>query len=245
MNAFVAQARAELLMTLRRGESLLLAVIIPVFALVGFSSIHIVNTGPGKSIDFLTPGILALAVMSTSMVSLSIATGFERYYGALKRLGSTPLGRPRLIAAKTAAILFVEIIQGVILVAVGLLLGWHVHAGTNHLGIIAALGAWLLASIGFAGIGLFMAGRLSAFLILGLANAFWFVMLLVSGMIAPLSTLPSWLASISKALPSTALSQAFHSALGTQTSVSLHVWLVLAIWALGSCTIAAMTFRWE
>src|SRR3712207_6849089 len=51
------------------------------------------------AVDFLAPGVLALAVMSTAMVSLAIATGFERQYLVLKRLGTTPLGRPALLAA--------------------------------------------------------------------------------------------------------------------------------------------------
>ena len=87
-------------MTLRRGETLLLTVGIPVLFLLFFSTVHVVSTPTAKAVDFFVPGILALAVMSTAMVSLGIATGFERGYGVLKRLGSTPLGRPRLLGAK-------------------------------------------------------------------------------------------------------------------------------------------------
>src|SRR5256885_10934893 len=47
----------------------------------------------GKAVYFLLPGILALAVMAAGMVSLGIATAYERYYGVLKRLGSSPLPR--------------------------------------------------------------------------------------------------------------------------------------------------------
>ena len=91
-----AQARAEIAMTLRRGESLLLTLGIPVvllgfFSLIGYPDRTV--TGGIKTAAFLTPGITALAVMSTAMVSLAIATGFERQYGVLKRLGTTPLGR--------------------------------------------------------------------------------------------------------------------------------------------------------
>ncbi|MGD9795789.1 MAG: ABC transporter permease, partial [Acidimicrobiia bacterium] len=97
---FVAQTRVELMLTLRRGESLLLALGIPVMLLVFFSLVDVLPSGTPDSVDFLAPGILALAVMSTAMVGLGIATGFERSYGVLKRLGATPLGRSRLLAAK-------------------------------------------------------------------------------------------------------------------------------------------------
>ena len=107
MKALAAQTRAELVLTLRRGESVLLTLVIPILLLVFFSSVDILPVGVKDPVDFLAPGILALAVMSTAMVGLGIATGFERQYGVLKRLGSTPLGRPRLLGAKTNSIIAV------------------------------------------------------------------------------------------------------------------------------------------
>ena len=125
MSSLVAQTRAEVYMTLRRGETLLLTVGIPVVFLIFFSTVHVVSTPHEKPVDFFVPGILALAVMSTAMVSLGIATGFERGYGVLKRLGSTPLGRPRLLGAKIATVIVVEIVQAAVLVGVGFALGWN------------------------------------------------------------------------------------------------------------------------
>ncbi|HUY86476.1 MAG TPA: ABC transporter permease, partial [Acidimicrobiales bacterium] len=153
MKALVAQSRAEIMMTLRRGESLLLAIGIPVAALVCFSSLHILDTGPGRSINFLTPGILALAIMSTAMVNVAISTGFERYYGVLKRLGSTPLGRPSLIGAKTVSVLVVEIIQAIVLIVVGLFLGWHPGLQGSAAGAGSGIGiVVILQAIAAAGI---------------------------------------------------------------------------------------------
>ena len=79
-------------MTLRRGETLLLTLGIPVVFLLFFSKVSVVSTPTTTPAHFFVPGILSLAVMSTAMVSLGIATGFERGYGVLKRLGATPLG---------------------------------------------------------------------------------------------------------------------------------------------------------
>src|SRR6202165_6351609 len=121
----LAQTRVELLLTLRRGESVLITLIVPVVLLVFFASLNIIPASTGKAVDFLLPGMLALAVMATGMVSLGIATAYERYYGVLKRLGSSPLPRGGLILAKLISVLVLELLQVIILVGVAVALyGW-------------------------------------------------------------------------------------------------------------------------
>ena len=104
MRAWWAQTRAEVTMTMRRGETLLLTIGIPVVLLVFFSAVHVTATPTTHRVDFVAPGILALCVLSTSLVALSIATGFERSFGVLRRLHVTPLGRRRLVGAKVASV---------------------------------------------------------------------------------------------------------------------------------------------
>jgi ABC-2 type transport system permease protein len=243
MSALVAQTRAEVFMTLRRGETLLLTVGIPVLFLVFFSTVHVVTTPAAKGVDFFVPGILGLAVMSTAMVSLGIATGFERGYGVLKRLGSTPLGRPRLLGAKIATIVAVEIVQAAVLIPVGFLLGWS--PGGSGSGAASAVAAVLLATVGFAGIGLFMAGVLRAEVNLAAANGLYLVLLLLGGMVVPIGKLPGGIASVAKLLPADALSAGLHAALGSGAAVPALSWVVLGIWALAAPLAAAVTFRWE
>lgn len=203
--------------------------------------VYLLPVGTAHPVAFLAPGILALAVMGTSMVNLSIGTGFERSYGVLKRLGSTPLGRPSLLGAKIAAIVVVEALQVVVLVPVSLGLGWHPSAaGAGAAGVVV-----LLATAGFGGIGLLLAGVLRAEVNLAAANGLWLLLLLVSGMLAPLSKLPGWLEGVAKALPAAALAQALHDSLGLRVAVPAWAWLVLACWALVAPTAAALTFRWE
>ncbi|MDQ1444954.1 MAG: type transport system permease protein [Acidimicrobiaceae bacterium] len=240
MRRFAAQARAEVAMTLRRGESVLLALGIPVLLLVFFSLVDVLPTGTKDPVDFLAPGVLALAVMSTAMVSLAIATGFERQYLVLKRLGSTPLGRPALLAAKTAAIVVVEVVQVGVLVPVALALGWH--AGGADMAVAA--GAVVLATVAFAGLGLLMAGALPAMTTLAAANGLYLVLLLLGGMVVPLAKLPGGLRTVARALPAAALSDALHAALGGG-AVPGRAWAVLAAWAVVGPVAAALTFRWE
>src|SRR3989442_14461936 len=122
----MAQTKIELLLTLRRGESVLITLIVPVLLLIFFASLNIIPASTGKAVDFLLPGMLALAVMATGMVSLGIATAYERYYGVLKRLGSSPLPRAGLILAKLLSVLVLELLQVIILVGVAVALyGWR------------------------------------------------------------------------------------------------------------------------
>ncbi len=245
LRPFVAQVGAEAYMTLRRGETLLLTVGLPVAFLIFFSTSHVVPTGPGPAISFFVPGILALAVMSTAMVSLGIATGFERGYGVLKRLGSTPLGRPRLLGAKVATVFFVEVVQAAVLVPVGYALGWK--PGPGHAGSAAAvaLAVAVLATVAFGGIGLLLAGVLRAEVNLAAANGLYLVFLLLGGMIVPLAKLPRGLADVARALPAAALSDAMHAALGSGGTVPVAAWVTLAAWGVGASLLAALTFRWE
>src|ERR1700736_5873725 len=150
----LAQTRVELLLTLRRGESVLITLIVPVVLLVFFASLNIIPASTGKAVDFLLPGMLALAIMATGMVSLGIATAYERYYGVLKRLGSSPLPRSGLILAKVISVLVLEVIQVIILVGVAVALyGWR-PSGSPALAILVMA----LGTITFAALGLAMAG---------------------------------------------------------------------------------------
>jgi ABC-2 type transport system permease protein len=246
MRALLAQLRAEVAMLFTNGETLFLTLGIPVIFLLFFSAVHVLPTGTEHPVDFLVPGILALAVMSTSMTALSIGTGFERGYGVLKRLGSTPLGRPRLLAAKIVAVLAVELLQAVALVGVGYLMGWS-PGGQGGAGALVgqALLAMVLGTVAFGGIGLALAGTLKPLVNLAVVNSLFVVLLLLGGMLIPLSKLPAWLADLSRLLPAAALSQSLHGSLGHGTAVAAREWLVLAVWAVAAPVVAGLTFRWE
>src|SRR5215831_11071668 len=125
-NQALAQTRVELLLTLRRGESVLITLIVPVVLLIFFASLNIIPASTGKAVDFLLPGMLALAIIATGMVSLGIATAYERYYGVLKRLGSSPLPRQGLLLAKGIAVLALEAFQVALLLTIAAVFyGWR------------------------------------------------------------------------------------------------------------------------
>jgi ABC-2 type transport system permease protein len=235
-----AQTRAELVLTLRRGESVLLTFLIPIVILGFFSTIDVLPYGDGDAVDFLFPGTLALAVMSTAFVSTAIATGFERQMGVLKRLGSTPLSRSGLLWAKTTAIVVIEALQIVVLVIEGHLLGFRFDGAQLGLALVAAA----LATVAFAGLGLLMAGTLPALTTLAAANGVYLLLLLLSGMLFPVEDLPGPLQVFSEVLPSGALAEIFRGTLGDGV-VTGRAWVVLAAWAVVAPIAAARTFRWE
>lgn len=238
--AVAAQARAELLLLVRRGENLIVTMLIPLGVLVFFTRLDAVDTD-GRPLEFLVPGVLALAVMATAMVSLGIATGYERRYGVLKRLGSTPLGRPGVLAAKTLTVLGIEVLQAVLILGAATLLGWRIPGG----GIVVAIPLIAAGTVAFAGIGLLMAGTLRAEATLGLANGLFLVLLFLGGMAYPLERLPRALESLATLLPAAALSTSLRSALDPGTGWSVSAVVVLVVWAVAAPLAAARRFRWE
>jgi ABC-2 type transport system permease protein len=182
-------------------------------------------------------------VLSTSLVALSIATGFERSYGVLRRLHVTPLGRRRLVAAKMAGVGATEVIQVAVLCAVALALGWHPHGGVRAAAEAAAVLA--LASAGCAGIGLALAGRLRAEVNLAAANGLYLILLLFSGIVVPATDFPGAVQRVATALPSGALAEGLHRLLGSGAAPTGGDWICLAAWALAAPLVAARTFSFD
>ncbi|MBL7494848.1 ABC transporter permease [Frankia sp. CNm7] len=240
-----AQTRMELALNLRHGESVLLTLIIPVGLLVFFSAVDVLPADGRDAVDFLVPGVLALAVMSSAFTGQAIATGFERRYGVLKRLGATPLPRWVLLAGKTLAVLAIEVVQALLLVGIGLALGWDARlpgaaAGVGWLALLLVLG-----TTAFSGLGLLMAGTLRAEATLAAANGVYLLLLLVGGVVFPLSELPGWLRAVAEVLPTAALSDGLRAVLTDAAAPGAGSLVVLVCWAVGAVALAARTFRWE
>ncbi|MEV0164700.1 ABC transporter permease [Nonomuraea fuscirosea] len=236
----LAQAGAEIRAMLRNGEQLLLTLVIPVLLLTGFSLAPLIDVGGGRRADFLVPGVLALAVMSTAFTGQAIATGFERRYGVLKRLGATPLSRSGLMLAKTTAVVGVEAVQAVIIVAVGLALGWRPQGS-----FLAAALLIVLGTAAFSGLGLLMAGTLRAEATLAGANLVYLVLLGAGGVMFPLTKFPEGLRPVLEALPISALTGGLRAVLSQGAALPLASVVVLVVWAALSLALVSRTFRWE
>ncbi|HEU5161061.1 MAG TPA: ABC transporter permease [Streptosporangiaceae bacterium] len=235
-----AQAAYELRAVLRNGEQLLLTLVIPVVLLVLFGATSLLDVGPGRRIDFLTPGVIALAIMSTAFTGQAIGTGFERRYGVLKRLGGTPLPRFGLILAKTIAVVAVELLQVAVIAAVAAAMGWRPHG--NPVSVAAFV---LLGTAAFSGLGLLMAGTLRAEATLAAANLVYLLLLVLGGVIFPLTEFPAGARFLLELLPISALADGLRQVLQHGAVLPGKDMIVLSAWAVVGPALAARFFRWE
>jgi ABC-2 type transport system permease protein len=236
------QAGVELRALVRNGEQLLLVLVIPVGLLVLGSTVPLINVGSEERVDFLVPGVLGLAVMSTSFTGLAIATGFERRYGVLKRLGASPLPRSGLLAGKALAVLAIELLQIATLVLVGLALGWSATSS-----VVGWASAALLVGVGtvaFAALGLLLAGVLRAEATLAAANLIYLLFLGGGGVVFPLDRLPAAAQPVLELLPLAALTEGLRTALD-RGQLPVPELAILSGWALAAAVAASRTFRFE
>ncbi len=234
----------EFRLVLRRGEGLLITFVIPAGVLLVFSAFDMTGgTAVGRPVDRLLPGSISLAVIAAALVSLAISTGFERQYGVIKRLGGSPAGSSVVVAAKTVSVIVVEIVQMILLVGIATFaLSWV--AGPS-LSWPLTVGALVLGTIAFAGLGLLMAGTLRAEATLALANLLFLVSLVLGGIVVPLDRLPGVVATVAEGLPAAALTQALSIGLGYQTGDATEPLILLAAWAIALAALAARRFRWD
>ncbi len=235
-----AATAVQLRTTLGNGEQLLLQLAIPVLVLLLFTLVPILDLGPGPRIDFVAPGVLALAILSAAFTGQAIATGFERRYGVLKLLAATPLGRTGLLAGKTLAVLVTELLQILVLVVISLVLGWRPGGGWA-----VAVPLLILGTIAFSGLGLLLAGTLRAEATLGAANLIYLVLLVLGGVAIPIRLFPAWLEAISSVLPITALTAGLRTAFAASGGIPWAAVVILAAWGVVGLGGAALTFRWE
>ncbi|MBE1878505.1 ABC transporter permease [Myceligenerans pegani] len=237
----LTQAAFEARTLLRNGEQLLVSLILPVLVLVGMATAPFLGiaTGGASRIDFATPGVLALAVVSSAFTSQAIATAFDRRNGVLRMLATTPLGRSGLLAGKALAVLAVLAVQVAVLSAVAAGLGWTPEpAGLAPAGL-----ALLLGTACFTALAMLLAGTVRAEGVLAVANLVWILLVVGGGLVVPPDRLGP-LGPLAAVLPSGALGEAVRGALldGALPGGPL---LILAAWTAGAALAAARWFRWS
>lgn len=235
-----AQAAFEARTLLSNGEQLLVSVLLPALALVGLARTSIPDLGDAARIDVATPGVLALAVVSTAFTGQAIATGFDRRYGLLRLLGVTPLGPRGLLAGKAIAVVAVIAVQIVLLGALGLALGWRpAPAGMPGAVIVLLLGAWVFVCLALA-----LAGTVRAEGVLALANLVWVLLLVGGGLLVPTDLLPGPLATVSSWLPWGALGDGLRTCLVDGGFPAANAGALL-VWGLLGSFVVTRTFRWS
>lgn len=236
----LAHVRYEVLTNLTRGENLLFTMLLPILFLIFFTQVDVLPDLERPVVDHLMPLIVTVAIMASTLLGLSISTGFERKFLVLKRLGITPLGRSGLLLGKIGAVLIVETLQLVALGIVGMILGWRPAPVELVVGLLFVIGG----SASFGSMALFLAGNLRAEGTLALANAIYVVLILFGGVAVPLTSFPGPVAGVGQLLPSAALATGLSTAFW-EGAFHLPSLLLLGGWSILGIGLAARTFRWE
>ena len=232
-----AQTAMEFRLMLRNGEQAGLTLLIPLLLLF-FFNLPLYSLD-GRRVDFMVPSIITLAIMSAAFTGLAIGTGFERKYAVLKRLGATALPRAVLIGGKTLSVLLLELVQLVLICALGLVLAWHPKGDPVFVLVLIVLG-----TVAFGALGLLVAGTLRAEITLATANLIWLVLLFAGGIAIPLSRFGG-AADLLQYLPSAALSDGLHHVLQHGGALPARETVTLVCWAAVALPAAARWFRWE
>ena len=240
----IEQGRYETMAMLRNGEQLMLNIIFPVMALIALRFTGLIdeyaNSVGVSRMDAAVPGVLALCVISTALSGQGIATGFDRRYGVLRFLATTPLGRNGLIMGKCIAVLVVVAIQFTLVAALGYGLGWRPDAIAVSRSIITML----MGAGAFTALGLLIAGTVRAEAALAIVNIAWVILAGAGGVVFPLKSFPDWYAGIVAWSPSAALGDALRG------NFIQHQWLadphwVLIVWTVVIGFIASRKFKWS
>ncbi|WP_235192427.1 ABC transporter permease [Mycobacterium asiaticum] len=232
----LAQFSLEAKLLLRNGEQLLLTMFIPITLLIGLTLLPLGSFGPHRAAVFV-PAIMALAVISTAFTGQAIAVAFDRRYGALKRLGATPLPVWGIITGKALAVIFTVFLQSVVLGAIGFALGWRPAFAALALGaVVIALG-----TAGFASLGLLLGGTLRAEIVLALANLLWFVFAGLGALTLESGMVPTAVKWVARVTPSGALTEALSQAMSL--SVDWFGLAVLVVWGVLAALAARRWFR--
>lgn len=237
----LTHARFELLGSLRNGEQLLVSLVLPALVLVGLGAWDTVSlplSSGVNRIDVVVPGVLALAIVSSSFTSLAIATAFERRWGVLRQLATTPLGSGGIVLGKSLGTATLVAMQCVALGGLGWVMGWRPSPG----GIPVSLVLVVLAVATFASLGLLLAAALRAEGVLAVANLVWILLAAGGGLVLPVESLPAPLAWFVPLLPSGALGEGLRAALTGQNAVLSEI-VVLAVWAAVTGLAARRWFR--
>lgn len=231
----LAQGRYETRITVTNGEQLLVSIILPLLALgaLHFTSLLDEPGGP-STINIATPGILALAVLSSGLTGQGIATGFDRRYGVLQYLATTPLGPIGLLLGKVVAVLMVQATQVIIIGGVAFLLGWSPAGSGIGIAVVFIIqGAWT-----FTALGLLIAGTVRPEATLALTNLLWVILGAIGGVVFPVANFAG--SMLIDYLPSAALGNGLRSAL-VHGTFDGGAFIILLLWAI---VLSLGTIRW-
>lgn len=236
----LSQGKYEAATMLRNGEQLVLMVVMPLLGLIALVATPLLDgMGPSR-VAVAAPGILALCALSTAFTGQGIATGFDRRYGVLRFMSTTPLGKGGLIAGKVIAVLVALSLQVVLISTVAAFMGWRPPVA----GVLLGIPLLVLGAAAFTALGLLIAGTVRPEATLAITNLGWILFAAVGGIVLPAGKFSGALDGIVQWLPSGALGNLMRAAL---IDSRLDAWglIVLLAWAVLAGVGALKWFKWN
>ena len=239
MKRFLTLAKAIFLMHIRNGAVLFWNFAFPVLLMLIYGVIM------RQYMDYMTPGVIVLNILSFGLVSSSTMMLEMREKGVLRRLQATPLPARQLVGAYLLVNLALGILQSALVWTVGVV---FYKVPVTALGIAIGLPMILAGMLTFLAMGQIIGGIApKAGVATGAGMTVYFTLMFISDMVYPLEMLPDWLQKMVPALPTYLVSQLVRSAM--LDSVLDPKWatylLLLAVYGGLSALIAAKLFRWE
>ena len=201
-----------------------------------------VSAHTSRYIEFLLPGVIAMAIMQMSVFSVAFVFAQYRERGILKRLLATPMKPIQFVTANIITRLLMSVSQAAIFVAMG---AWFFHVPVNGsyflLAACVVLGALMFLGLGFTISG--AAKNMESVPVL--SNLIVFPMLFLGNVFFRTNALPDWLQLLANHLPLTYFADAMRSVItdGAGSAAIAHDIVPMTIWAVLLVTAATVTFR--
>ena len=139
--------------------------------------------------EFIFPGIIGQTLLFTSMF-MGISVIWDRQFGFLKEIMVAPVSRITIFVGKMLGVSTDSIIQGMIVLSLGFLIGVKITLIT----VVEMIPIMMIITLGTVCIGLTLASFMSSLESYGTIMTFVNLpMFLLSGALFPVNNLPSWL----------------------------------------------------
>ena len=194
--------------------------------------------------DGVLMGLIALGIMTNSIISIAVRISTYRNLAILKRLLVTPLPIWKYFAGEIAAHLVLALFQAAIILAVGVFVfGARVHGNPAWIFVIVPLGAMVFLNIGF----ILSAWAKTPAAASGMGNAIALPMMFFAGTFFSTATLPWVLPHLAQALPLTPMLVALRQ-VAVESAPLWDTWpslATLAAWVVGTGLVAARVFKFS
>lgn len=203
-----------------------------------------VSAHNSRYIEFLLPGIIAMAIMQMSVFSVAFVFAQYKEKGILKRLLATPMRPYQFVTANILTRLGMAVAQAAIFVVLGVEV-FHVPVTGPYwlLAVCVVLGALMFLGLGFTVSGL----SKNMETVPVLSNIVVFPMLFLGNVFFAANNMPAWLQPIADHLPLTYFAVAMRSVItnGAGPARIEGDLIGMAVWATLLIVLATVTFRFS